>query len=169
MTSFLRFEAVTTRIALWAAIGFLLVATGTTMFQVLSRFVLTLPVPWAESVARAAMIWAVFLGVSASFRSGNMIALEQLQHHLPRRLGLSLHLLSLGLSLVFFALLFWQSWVLAERFSGQVVPALDVSIVWVYAAMVVGAAFVCISVVGCMLRALRGDWPTSQIPGEGES
>jgi TRAP-type C4-dicarboxylate transport system permease small subunit len=159
MGLFLRFETVTTRIALWAAIGFLLIAAALAMYQVTTRFAFGRPSTWSEVITRSAMIWSVFLGVAPAFREGTMIALEFIQTMLPRRLGLGLYLLSMALTLVFFAILFWQGWAMTERVAGQTLAALQISIAWVYAALPVGSVFILIAVLGCMLRALRGDWP----------
>jgi TRAP-type C4-dicarboxylate transport system permease small subunit len=162
MGLFLRIEAITTRIALWAAIGFLLIAAALAMYQVTTRFAFGRPSTWSEVITRSAMIWSVFLGVAPAFREGTMIALEFIQTALPRKLGLALYMFSMVLTLVFFAILFWQGWAMAERVSGQTLAALQISIAWVYAALPIGSVFIVIAVVGCMIRAARGDWPKPQ-------
>lgn len=161
MTLFLRLEAVTTRIALWGAIAFLVIAAALAMFQVTTRFVFGSPSTWSEVITRSAMIWSVFLGVAPAFREGTMIALEIVQRALPHRLGLALYQTSMALTLVFFAILFWQGWAMTERVARQTLAALEMSIGWVYAALPVGSVFVLIAVLGCMIRAARGDWPTA--------
>ncbi|MBK5928684.1 TRAP transporter small permease [Rhodobaculum claviforme] len=164
MTLFLRLESVTTRIALWGAIGFLVIAAGLAMYQVTTRFVFGSPSTWSEVITRSAMIWSVFLGVAPAFREGNMIALEIIQRALPRPLGLGLYLGSMTLTLVFFAILFWQGWAMTERVARQTLAALEVSIAWVYAALPVGSVFILIAVLACMIRAARGDWPEAETP-----
>ena len=158
MTLFLRFEAVTTRIALGLSIMFLLIAAGLALYQVSARFIFGNPSTWSEVITRSAMIWSVFLGVAPAFREGTMIAVEVIQRALPPRLGLALYQLSMALTLVFFSILFWQGWSMALRVARQKLAALEISIAWVYAALPVGSVFILIAVVGCMLRALRGDW-----------
>lgn len=159
MALILRIEAVTTRIALWAAAGFLVIAAALAVFQVVTRFAFGSPSTWSEVVTRSAMIWSVFLGVAPAFREGTMIALEFIQTALPRRLGLALYQISMALTLVFFVILFWQGWAMTERVSGQTLAALQISIAWAYAALPVGSVFILIAVTACMIRAARGDWP----------
>jgi len=161
---FLRLEAITTRIALWAAIALLVVAAALAMWQVTTRFAFGRPSTWSEVITRSAMIWSVFLGVAAAFREGQMIAMEIVQRSLPRGLGLALYQASMALALVFFAILFWQGWAMALRVSRQTLAALDISIAWVYAALPVGSVFIMIAVLACMIRALQGDWP--RVEGE---
>lgn len=159
MRLFLRFETITTRIALWAAIVFLLIAAGLAIYQVTTRFAFGRPSTWSEVITRSAMMWSVFLGVAPAFREGTMIALEFIQTALPRKLGLALYLFAMFLTVVFFAILFWQGLAMVERVSSQTLAALQISIAWVYAALPVGSAFIIIAVLGCMIRAANGDWP----------
>jgi TRAP-type C4-dicarboxylate transport system permease small subunit len=105
------------------------------------------------------MIWSVFLGVAPAFREGTMIALEFIQTALPRKLGLALYMFAMIMTVLFFAILFWQGWAMTERVTGQTLAALQVSIAWVYAALPVGSVFIWIAVLGCMIRAARGEWP----------
>jgi len=156
---FLSIETITTRIALWAAIAFLVIAAALAMYQVTTRFAFGQPSTWSEVITRSAMIWSVFLGVAPAFREGTMIALEFIQTALPRKLGLALYQLSMVLTLIFFAILFWQGWAMTERVTGQTLAALQISIAWVYAALPIGSVFIALAVMGCMIRAARGDWP----------
>ncbi len=159
MILFLRFEAITTRIALWIAILCLVAAAGLTMWQVTTRFAFGRPSTWSEVIARSALIWSVFMGVAAAFREGTMIALEIIQRNLPHRLGLALYQFSMALTLVFFSILFWQSWSMTLRVQRQLLAPLEFSIAWVYVALPVGSVFIIIAVLGCMIRAGRGAWP----------
>lgn len=161
---FLRFEALSTRIALWLAIGFLLTATGLAMYQVTARFVFGSPSTWSEVITRSAMIWSVFFGVAPAFREGSMIAVEIVQRALPARFGLWLHQISMALTLVFFGILFWQGILMAQRVASQKIAALEISIAWVYAALPVGSVFIILAVFACMLRAARGDWAAQYEP-----
>lgn len=169
-TLFLKLERQTTRLALWAAMAFLVIAASLAVYQVTTRFAFGRPSTWSEVITRSAMIWSVFMGVAPAFREGTMIALELVQNALPRKLGLVLYQFSMVLTLVFFAVLFWQGWAMTERVSGQTLAALQVSIAWVYVAIPVGSVFISIAVAGCMIRAGQGEWPRdsgdNQMPAE---
>jgi len=169
---FLKIETNITRLALWAAIGFLVIAVALAIYQVTTRFAFGRPSTWSEVITRSAMIWSVFLGVAPAFREGTMIALEFIQTALPRRLGHALYQLSMVLTLIFFAILFWQGLAMTERVANQTLAALQISIAWVYAALPVGSVFISIAVLGCMIRAARGDWPRpdgdAPVPTEGQ-
>lgn len=157
MTHFLRIEAAMTRVALWLAVLFLVIATALALYQVTTRFVFGHPSTWSEVITRSAMIWSVFLGAAPAFRHGAMISVEIVQTALPRGLGRALYQVSMALTLIFFGILFWQGWAMTGRVMKQKLAALDISIAWVYAALPVGSAFILVAVLGCMIRAWKGE------------
>ncbi|GIT89408.1 TRAP transporter small permease [Roseobacter sp. OBYS 0001] len=158
MRQFLRFEDITTGIALRLSIAFLVIAAGLALYQVITRFVFGVPSTWSEVITRSAMIWSVFLGVAVAVRHGAMISVDVIQNALPRRLGLLLFVIANSASLIFFTVLFWQGWLMTERVVPQRLAALEVSIAWVYAALPVGSVFILIATMAAIVRALRGDW-----------
>ena len=153
MNFFQSFERQSTRVALVLSMAFLVIAASLAMWQVTTRFVFGQPSTWSEVITRSAMIWAIFMGVAATYRHGSMIAMEIIQRSLPRRLGLGLFLVANQLSALFFAILFWQGWGMTERVAAQKLAALEVSIAWVYAALPVGSVFAMIAIAGCIGRA----------------
>ncbi len=159
MQLFLSLERFTTRIALVAAIAFLVTASGLSIYQVLTRFVLGAPSTWSEVAARSAMIWSVFLGVAPAFAYGSMISIEVVQTALPRLAGRVLMVVSAALSLIFFAVVFWQGWAMTERVANQTVAGLQISISWAYAALPVGSLFALPAIAAALVRGLATDTP----------
>ena len=155
---FLRLEDFTTGFALRAAILFLIVAASLSFYQVVTRFVFDAPSTWSEVVTRSAMIWSVFLGTAVAFRHGAMISVEIVQTTLPRRLGLALYLVAGALSILFFAILAWQGWLMSGRVASQNLAALGISIAWVYAALPVGSVFIMVAILAAMIRGAAGEW-----------
>ena len=166
MRAFLRFEDLTTGLALRLSIAYLVIAASLALYQVTTRFVFGNPSTWSEVITRTAMIWSVFLGVAVAFRHGSMISVEIIQQILPPKLGLGLFLVANTLSVVFFCILFWQGWAMSERVANQKLAALDISIAWAYAALPVGSVFIIISVLACMIRGAQGDWTSSNTKTE---
>ncbi len=158
MRSFLRFENFTTGLALRLSIGFLVVAAGLALYQVITRFVFDAPSTWSEVVTRSSMIWSVFLGVAVAFRHGAMISVDVIMTTLPPRIGVALFMVANAASLVFFAILLWQGYLMTGRVVGQKLAALEISIAWVYAALPVGSGFILIAIVAAMIRGATGEW-----------
>jgi len=161
MRAFLRFEDLSTGLALRLSILFLVIAASLAFFQVVTRFVFANPSTWSEVITRSAMIWSVFLGVAVAYRHGAMIAVEIVQRVLPPRLGLALFVVSNLLSILFFSILFWQGWAMTERVANQQLAALNMSIAWVYAALPVGSVFIVIAILAVIIRGVQGDWATN--------
>lgn len=162
MRAFLRFEDFTTGLAFRLSAAFLVIAAALALYQVTARFVFGSPSTWSEVITRSAMIWSVFLGVAVAFRHGAMIAVEVIQQALPPRLALMLFMVTNALSVLFFSILFWQGWAMAERVARQKLAALEISIAWVYAALPTGSVFIIIAILGCMIRGAQGDWTSGQ-------
>ncbi len=147
-----------TGVARRLSIGFLVIAASLAFYQVVTRFAFGAPSTWSEVITRSAMIWSVFLGVAVAFRHGAMIAVEVIQNLLSYRLGLALFILANVGSLIFFAVLLWQGWLMTLRVIPQNLAALELSIAWVYAALPVGSIFILVSILASMVRAVQGDW-----------
>ena len=163
MRHLLRLEDITTGLALRLSIAFLVIAAALALFQVVTRFVFDAPSTWSEVITRSAMVWSVFLGVAAAFRHGAMISVEVVQNALPLALARVVILFSGAASLLFFAILLWQGWLMTLRVVPQTLAALEVSIAWVYAALPVGSAFIMVSVIAATARALTGrDLPKTE-------
>jgi len=158
MRYFLRLEDFTTGVAQRLSIGFLVIAAGLALYQVITRFAFGAPSTWSEVITRSAMVWSVFLGVAVAFRHGAMISVDVIQNALPPRLGIGVYLFANVGSLIFFSVLLWQGYLMTLRVIPQSLSALDISIAWVYAALPVGSGFILIAVAASMVRAVQGDW-----------
>ncbi|MGB3275928.1 MAG: TRAP transporter small permease [Castellaniella sp.] len=128
------------RLVSWVAQGLLWSAVAAGFYQVLARFVFASPAAWSEAWTRAAIIWAVMLGVALAFRQGAMLGVDLLHNLLaPRRARLLEH----GILLIvvgFLGFLLWIGIEMTWRVRFQTMPSLAVSISWVYLAIPVGAA-----------------------------
>lgn len=148
---FLRFERLTTKIALVAAVAMLAISVSLGFYQVVTRFLLDQPSTWSEVIARSAMIWCVFLGAAAGFRGGFMMSVEIIYRLLPARRLIWLEALIAVCCVVVMLVLIYYGTAMAFRVKTQMLSGLGVSISWAYAAMPTGAAFALIAVVGRLL------------------
>lgn len=115
--------------------------TVVTLLQVFFRFVVYMPFPASEELARFAMIWMAMLGCVVALRWGRHLGVRVLVDRLPS--GLYDHYMAPCIQVVmllFFGLIAVQGWDLALRNSGQVSPALEVSMFYPYLAVPVGGA-----------------------------
>jgi TRAP-type C4-dicarboxylate transport system permease small subunit len=142
-------------LACGAALGVMVLSVA---LGVLARFVFThsnvrISVPWTEEVSRYLMIWTVFLGGAVAARSGKLIGVEFVVQALPARLGRAVKYLSLGLSIVFYALLCVVGWQWVEFGQSQTSPVLELPLVVINLAMVAGGAVMALNTVALVLAA----------------
>lgn len=66
-TVLIRSSAFLNKIALWGAVVAVALMVGSSMFQVIARYIFSSPPIWTEELARYAMVWAGMLGASCAF------------------------------------------------------------------------------------------------------
>ncbi len=156
LDAFQTLESWTTRIARDLAVLGLAVAVSLAFFQVVTRFVFDAPSTWSETMARSIMIWSVYLGIAAAFRSGAMIAVDVVYRFLHGRSLLLLHSLITAAILAFLLVLAVHGVKMTLRVQNQTIAGLDFSIAWFYAALPTGAVFSILAVVSRYIDLLRG-------------
>ena len=68
--------------------GALLIAVfGVIIFQVFTRYVLDMPLPWSEEVARLLVVWLTFVGAGFVASRNAHIAVDILAVYLPKRVA----------------------------------------------------------------------------------
>jgi TRAP-type C4-dicarboxylate transport system permease small subunit len=120
--------------------------------QVVFRYGVQASLTWSEELARYAFIWAIFIGTSVAARRGQHIAVDSLVKTLPRVVQRWLRLANLLLCGAFFCLFAYVSALLVLNAIPQKSSSLEISIAWVYAAAVIGAALTVLHLVNAALR-----------------
>jgi TRAP-type C4-dicarboxylate transport system permease small subunit len=125
-------------------------------FSVFARYVLSFGMAWSDEAARLLFVWTVFLGFAVGLKHRGNIGVELVVDRLPaawkRRAIVFQDLAILVFSLVFL----WQS-VITVKFSFlQRLPALQVSIAWLYFAVLIGSILMTIYAVANLWETLRG-------------
>lgn len=153
---FLAIERRVTRAALIAAVAFLALAAMLAFYQVITRFVFNAPSAWSEVASRSLIIWCVFLGAAATFRSDAMMRVEVIFGLVPARRHLLLETLIAVICLTFFVLLAWFGAQMGYRVRNQTLSGMDISIAWAYAALPVGSVFCVLAILGRLLERFAG-------------
>ncbi|WP_066455980.1 TRAP transporter small permease [Castellaniella caeni] len=127
------------RLVSWVAQALMWSAVAAGFYQVLARFILASPSAWSEAWTRAAIIWAVMLGMALAFRQGAMLGVDLLHNLLaPRKARLLEHLVLL-IVVGFLGFLVWIGADMSWRVRFQSTPSLGVSISWIYLSIPTGA------------------------------
>lgn len=76
--------------------GALLIAVfAMIIFQVFTRYVLDMPLPWSEEVARLLVVWLTFVGAGFVASRNAHIAVDVLAVYLPRRIATASQILAM--------------------------------------------------------------------------
>lgn len=123
---------------------------------VLARFVFThtamrFSVPWTEEVSRYLMIWTVFVGGGIACRHGKLIGVEFLIGALPVQVGRAVKYISFLLAGAFYLLLIFVGWQWTEFGNSQTSPVLEIPMVTINLAMVVGGVLMALNTLALVL------------------
>ena len=108
-------------------------------YQVLTRFILNDAAVWSEVLARAVIVWGVFLIMGPAIRTGKMIPIDVLRSLLHREKQIwIIRIVTVAIAL-FLCILTWYGYKMTLRVVNQQVAMLDVSVAWFYSAIPIGA------------------------------
>jgi len=133
----------------------LAVASLLVFYQVITRFVIGHSATWTEVLARAVIIWMVFLACGPAIRLGRMIPIDALRAMLPRPAQIWLIRFVFLASLTVLGVLIWYGYRMTLRVMDQRVAMLDVSVAWFYVAVPIGSILALPGVVLSLLDAER--------------
>jgi TRAP-type C4-dicarboxylate transport system permease small subunit len=123
--------------------------------QVVSRYVLGLPLAWTEELARYCFVWAVFIGASQVMRYREHIAITLLTDLLPHRLRQVIALMMNLLVIIFLAVCLWQGWIVALKVLPLSSVALDVTMAAVYLPLPLASAVMIARVIADSWEVVR--------------
>jgi len=110
------------------------------LFQVVSRFILKVPLSWTEELSRFALIWLTFVAASVALRGNGHFAVDILAHRLSPKMR-KLHEFAVLVSmLIYLAVIFYTGLELLPVAHMQESAALDVHMSYVYLSIPFGAA-----------------------------
>lgn len=117
----------------------LAMASALVFYQVITRFILGDSAAWSELMARAVIIWMVFLVVGPAIRLGKMIPIDAIRDMFPRQYQIWLIRLVTLSTVIVLAVLIWYGYKMTLRVAHQQVAMINISVAWFYVAIPVGA------------------------------
>jgi TRAP-type C4-dicarboxylate transport system permease small subunit len=122
------------------------------IFQVFSRYLLGLPLPWSEELARYIMVYTVFFGAALALRYQKLIAVEVFAEKMSwknrRILKTAVNLISIA----FFLLLLVKGIEMMGKVHLQVSPALQLPMSIPYASIPIGAILLTINAIAVIIE-----------------
>ncbi|WCR10779.1 TRAP transporter small permease [Paracoccus stylophorae] len=150
--------------AVIAGLALMAVVVG---WNVAARYLWAGSLPWADEVARYAMIWLTFLGSGLALREGAHVAIANAQEALPGPAQRALRWLILLTLFGFFAFMVWVGIDYMNRMAVQKSAALRLPMRWVYAAMPAGFALMIAHLALIAPRYLRAGFQPSDEAARG--
>lgn len=122
------------------------------MLQILFRFVIYIPLPWSEELARYLMIWTGMVGSFVALREGRHIGVTLIVNRLPPRVAAGVAVFVQVLTILFLVILAKQGLALALINLNQLSPAMRIPMFFPYLAVPVGAALMIIELAAGVLQ-----------------
>ena len=124
----------------------------TILLQIIFRFVVYVPFPWSEELARYLMVWMGMTGSAVALRKGRHIGVTIFIEKLPSVLHRGVLSLVQLVMIVFLVLLLKEAWDFALFNSDQASPAMGIPMLYPYTAIFVGAVLMIIELVADILH-----------------
>lgn len=144
-------QSVAQRLLDTAVCALLLVIVVVTLAQVLARYVFGESFIWSEEFTRLLHVWMVML---AAVKAAHL-RIDIVKDALPPRPRLALELFATLVALAVLAVLVSKAYSLARFTAGDRYTGLDLSVMWVFVAVVVGGSLWALAIVGRTVGQFR--------------
>tara|TARA_R110002096_G_scaffold417978_3_gene621807 strand:+ start:306 stop:944 length:639 start_codon:yes stop_codon:yes gene_type:complete len=139
-----------------AAVVLLAIMLGIIVAAVFFRYALSDAIPWSEEIAKFVMVWMTFIAVPVGLKLGAHIAIDALANRLRGRLYFLLQIWIFSAVIVLMLMFVDAASFLAWNARIQRASTIDVSILYVYAAMPIGCAITALVSFEFWLNAVKG-------------
>ncbi len=129
------------------------------LLQIIFRFVIFIPLPWSEELARYLMIWTGMVGSFVAMREGRHIGVTMVVDRLPPRAALAVSIFVQAVTIAFLVILAQQGLALTLVNLKQLSPAMRIPMFYPYLAVPVGAALMILELAAGILQDIQ--------PGDG--
>lgn len=109
--------------------------------QIFNRFALGLPLSWSEEFQKFGHVWMVFIAIPVAYRKGAHIGMDAILIRMPQGVQRAIALISEVMWLILALAIGVYTERLMEVAKFQDSPGLGLRMDWVYAGMVLGAAY----------------------------
>jgi TRAP-type C4-dicarboxylate transport system permease small subunit len=121
------------------------------VISVFSRYVFQLPIVTSIEMTRIAFVWAMFLGAAIGLKRGAHVRVVAFVSLLPKAVSGLTPAIVHGSFLIFAVLMVWHGWSLTNRMFSTTFPTLGISQGWLYLALPVAGALMCLHAAAALL------------------
>lgn len=120
------------------------------------RYALNNAIAWSEEGSKYLMVWLTFLGAPIALRHAGHINIDLLIKMFPPRGRQVFYLIVHLIIIATMGILFWKGALFAQMGARQVASSFNFSMLWMYVAVPIGSALVCLVAIEHVLRAACG-------------
>lgn len=146
-----------------ATLGLLIVFL---VISVVSRYAVDIGLPWSDELARLLFAWIVLVGFAIAVRHRANVGVDWLVNKLGTPARKAVVIAQDVIVLAFCVFFTWQSWVTVGFSMMQRMPALDVTIAWMYGSALAGGILMIVYAIANLIDTLQGRLPSSHIEME---
>jgi TRAP-type C4-dicarboxylate transport system permease small subunit len=129
------------------------------VISVFSRYAMDLGLPWSDELARLLFVWIVLVGFAVAVRHRANVGVDWLVAKLSPR-NRRIVVVAQDVVVLAFAVFFtWEAWVTVGFSLMQSLPALDITIAWLYGSALVAGVLMMIFGVANLVDSLQGRIP----------
>lgn len=127
--------------------------------NVILRYCFNAPYQWGEEVEMLLIVWVIWYGGSAAFRTGNQICVDMVLGLLPQKAQKVVNVIIFILSFFVILFMFRQglSYVLQLHDTNRVTETLHISRAFVYSCMPAGCFLMLINLTIAFIREMKGE------------
>jgi TRAP-type C4-dicarboxylate transport system permease small subunit len=130
--------------------AFLVIMVILVALQVVTRYLMPTPLPWTEEGARFCVVWLTFIGAAMGIRNHGHFAVEILVQKIPKPWINYAQIALLIVVGIFSAVLLYNGMMILDVVRHQVSPAIEMSMLWLYLSIPVGALFILIHIAALL-------------------
>lgn len=131
------------------------VMSFTMAINVLCRFCFSFSIYWADELAQSLMLWLTFLGAAVAIREQIHYSFNYIEQIIKGRLQKVFVIVNKSIVLIGILVLLYWSMEVTEGIAGWIMPAMELSRVWIYGACPVGCVCMLIYCVVDIITCLK--------------
>lgn len=151
-----RFNNVMLLLCRYAIILIVAILATVLISAVVWRYGLNSAISWSEEACKYLMVWLTFLGAPISLRHFGHINIDLLIKVVPRRVQQILHLFISIVIVITMGVVFIKGISFTQMGMRQVASSFNLSMFYVYVAVPIGSALLCLVAIEHVLRSLVG-------------
>jgi TRAP-type C4-dicarboxylate transport system permease small subunit len=103
--------------------------------QIVTRYILNYPLSWSEELARYLMIWLTFLGTAVAVGKKGHIIIDFVIRYIPKKYQIYDDMVVSLITAMYLVIIIYSSYQIMPVIVGSITPTLQISYVYVYAAI----------------------------------